>query len=290
MLNRIIFITLTIMLFSCSSDDKDNNYQWNQDAGSDTTDVTDSGSDVTDAAEDADVIETNDPPPNVAGLWAYLNVRSSLVNYPMIGLVENDIKSYLLYNITQDGTTLNVEETACDIIIESTNTMVTTIIPDDFVDSMPIEMRTNELVKQGAGWAMHQPKYWVTQGVNLSDVENEELPAEPDDPRVFDQDGDGHPGLTVRLTGMLSGELYVVQRGWTILEPSVATEMRMEGLITWADQQVTLDADPASLKINPETNPNSNASRSYYIIVPVSAEMTCSELIEQAETLFPSSK
>jgi hypothetical protein len=52
-----------------------------------------------------------------------------------------------------------------------------------------------------------------------NDGEEDNLPSKIDDPAVSDWDGDGHPGATLQLTIPLlpSGELYVVQRGQSIL-------------------------------------------------------------------------
>ncbi|MBN2725404.1 MAG: hypothetical protein JXR95_15170 [Deltaproteobacteria bacterium] len=288
-----MILTFSLILVSGCDDSENKTYDWvdsGNDAGEDTG--SDAGTDnvnndISDAGDDADIIVVQDPPPNIEGTWAYLNIRASIINYPMIGLVNNRIISLLKYEITQDGTSINSAETVCEIIVDSSNDSITTIMPDAFVTSMPEEIRENTLSYTDGNWGYSQPKYWTTQGVVLTDVENEELPGDPEDPRVVDQDEDGHPGMTVRLTGSLSGELYVVQKGWTVLEPGSANETEMEGLVTWADYQVTVDASTPVLKINPETNPNPDPEESYYKFVKITADYSCQDISDQKETLFP---
>ncbi|MGB1250835.1 MAG: hypothetical protein ACPG8W_09505, partial [Candidatus Promineifilaceae bacterium] len=59
---------------------------------------------------------------------------------------------------------------------------------------------------------------------------------------MTDPDGDGNPGLTVRATGLADGEIYVVQRSWTILDGQLAGD-RLDGLIEWNSEQIIIGAD-----------------------------------------------
>ena len=61
------------------------------------------------------------------------------------------------------------------------------------------------------------------QGAHLVMPNSEALPADAADPRVFDQDQDGLPGVTVLIEGILDGSVQVVQR----------THTRMVGTPEW---------------------------------------------------------
>jgi len=77
-------------------------------------------------------------------------------------------------------------------------------------------------------------------GMNLGEPATEELPTTPDDPRVYDMDGDGKPGATLVL-GQEVCELYVVQRGFVSWSGQIASPIRLAGGGTNRSTQVVLD-------------------------------------------------
>jgi hypothetical protein len=64
---------------------------------------------------------------------------------------------------------------------------------------------------------------------------------------VIDEDNDGHPGITVNLTGMLLGSLYSVQRQTTAIIAIPVAPDRFEGVLDFASKQNVLDSYPTSL-------------------------------------------
>lgn len=281
---RYFLLFLLALALSTSCDDEKKSYDWNTDGGVDSQ--TDAQNDASDGDVEEDIIHHNDPPPELSGLWAQKQVLASVINYPMIGAVDTFHINYILVEITQDGTTLIAEERTCAIDIEADTDLQTTVIPDAFVESMSVEEKPAHLQPTAEGYAFFQPQYYQLQGVTLTDVESEELPSTPDDPRVFDQDNDGYPGVTVRLTGTLSGELYVISREYTILTSGAATAEGFEGLIDWEGAQITLEASTAILNTTPESATHPDPAFSYFKYVPVPAGTTCEEIKAQKETLF----
>ena len=85
-----------------------------------------------------------------------------------------------------------------------------------------------------------------------------------DDPSVYDWDGDGHPGPTLKPSVPLlpDGELYVVQRGHSILSGRIVRPGKIEGGIEVRsfDHRV-LGASPSFLNRSPDIEPNSKDSR-----------------------------
>ncbi len=283
-------VLLAFFVIGCGSSQEKADPVWNNqnnqnDAGSDADaqgDVPDAGGDV----PDADVPEPEDVP-ELAGTWANVQVNGSLLNVPMVGVKNNRIVSLVLVQMTQEGSTLTVRETVCDIKNETDTTLVTTIMPQAFIDSMPVEEKQTRLVWTGAAWAYEQPQHWALQGVHLDDIVNDPLPTDPADPRVFDQDLDGHPGLTVRVTGLINGDIYVIQRGWNAMLSREFALDRIYGHMTWGNEQVVLGATNSILEQPIESTVDPDPAKSWFEFVRVAPDFTCTDVIDQKDVLFP---
>ena len=98
------------------------------------------------------------------------------------------------------------------------------IIPDAFVAALPPFTRTGTYVEAGGEHTYALPRFYLVQGANLTDEANEALPTAPDDPRVYDQDGDGKPGMTLRATLLCStSPTMATRRSWSPSKPPSAS-------------------------------------------------------------------
>ncbi len=114
-----------------------------------------------------------------------------------------------------------------------------TTIPDAVSQSVP-ERSYVGLVDSLAVGSGYQTQLDVELwGVHLTDPKNEVLPTDPSDPRVYDQDGDGHPGVSLVL-GDNTCQMYVVQRGLMKWNGQVVSPTRIEGGGSSTSQQVVL--------------------------------------------------
>ncbi len=87
-------------------------------------------------------------------------------------------------------------------------------------------------------------------GIELEDPANEELPTDPDDPRIIDADGDGNPGVTssIRVSEDLQGEVYLVRREIFAYDVTQTDPDRLVGTITDGSEQLIVGAsDPVFL-------------------------------------------
>ncbi len=110
---------------------------------------------------------------------------------------------------------------------------------------------------------------------------------EAGDERYVDADNDGNPGVTVRVRGLVSGEVYVAQRGTTELRATRVTSEAIDGEVDWAAEQVVLGASNRLLRNeNPDTAPAPGYSGNYFRTLRVSESATCSSLQSDAEQLF----
>lgn len=249
----------------------------------------DTGSDVgvDDVGNESDVEEL--PHSNLSGRWAKMTVTSAFTDSPFGGENESLTTSLLLVDLEQDGSELSLVSQICSIDIEDLSGMATTILPQAFVDSLGISTRAGT-IEEGLielPWAVE------VRGVEFGpgeDWEIEPLPTDENDPRVIDQDGDGNPGLTVLVdAGIVSGEVYVIQRGADRFDGELDGQNRIAGLMQWEDEQEILGASNSGLLLfEPQSRPNPDEAASYFEMIRLGENTTdCSELISQKDEIFP---
>jgi hypothetical protein len=134
--------------------------------------------------------------------------------------------------------------------------------------------------------------------VELDDPMNETLPESAEDPRVIDQDGDGEPGMTVRVEGIISGDIYVAQRNWKVFcgdlvsgDETTGSEdaPRIAGNIRWGMDQRVLGASSGLLNRQTDSVPHPDLARNTFEIVPIDPAWGCDDIEAHADALFPPS-
>jgi len=190
------------------------------------------------------------PIPDVSGSWVLVQVMPALIHLPLLGRVELTTITALFVEIEQQGRELTLHRTYCFQEVRAAPALVTTTIPDRFVASLAPDRVQAWLEESTDGWRFIQPRNIEVRGARLLDPEREPLPTDPLDPRLIDQDGDGHPGLTIHvaMAGLLGGETYVVNRTCSSLEGWVLGDGSIAGTIHWSSEQnVVAACDPLFL-------------------------------------------
>lgn len=229
-----------------------------------------------------------EPPFDLTGTWAVMQVTSDIVVYPFVGEKTRSTTLVIIVEMVQDGREVAVRETHCLADIDDGTAMVTTEIPEAFLRSIGTVERTAVLEPNPAGWRFILPWGTEVHGARLDAPVNDPLPITADDPRVVDQDGDGKPGITVgvRILGLISGEVYGVQRLWKLLEGTVVTPDLIRGLITWTNEQVTIGASNPFLNTSGDARIDPVRERSYFVAIRVPVGMSCEDLKESWRDLF----
>lgn len=238
--------------------------------------------DAADSNDDA----TSSGIPQLAGSWAQRWTVASIDTLPVIGDVNASTTSLHRLTIEQHGLELLVRVETCRIEIDSGTDIIHEVIPDAFVASLGTAVRTSWLEKDGSRYRFVQPRTYEIRGVRLKDAAHETLPTSQDDPRVHDQDQDGMPGMTVRVTGLVDGEVWVVQRDSHEVDGVVTSADRIDGTIRWTKEQSVLGADNPLLTEALPSVPDPEPSRSSMETVRVTDDFGCAELIEQESALF----
>ncbi len=232
--------------------------------------------------------EGTGPLPDLSGRWAMLQVTSQIGAIPLLGERTRTASTLVVLDVHQEGLVLSAQESACSTTIDNGTGLVTTEIPEAFIVSLPQVMWTATLETSDEGLRLVRP--WVTSvsGARLADPESDPLPTSADDPRVIDQDRDGKPGLTVRVTvmGLISGEVYVVQRDRSRLTGTVVSPDAIDGLVEWTSEQSVLGASNPFLVGGTTARIDPVPEHSFFRARRVSEATTCADLRQIARTLF----
>ena len=127
-------------------------------------------------------------------------------------------------------------------------------------------------------------------GIRLADPATEALPKDPADPRIVDDDGDGKPGVTVRIrvSDDLSGELYIARREIFSFEAFQEAPDRIEGVVTDGSEQLVIGAsDPIFATSNGQWVQHPDLAKSPIILRRVDRSWDCDRLAAARDRLFP---
>lgn len=234
---------------------------------------------------------------DLSGVWVMVQITSETVQIPIVGERTRTTAARLRLIIEQKDDDLLVLGTHCATSIDDGTGMVNTTIPDAFLHALGVTERTGhvELMSDtDRSTDKTLSKYrilfpWNTQvlGARLEDPDNETLPMDGADPRVFDQDNDGHPGMTVHveIMGLISGDVYVVQRNRNRLIGTVVSPGLIRGTIEWESEQVILGSSNPFLESGGQGTPDPDPQRNFFLAKRVSPLLDCAN-IEQLDLLL----
>ena len=227
-------------------------------------------------------------PPSLSGRWVMLQVYPRIALVPMVGASTQTSFVVLQVDIEQDVLSLEMSVSYCFTIIEESSPLATTEIPDAFMQSIRSEPDSARLQEEDGRFTFQQDAHLEIRGAVLDNAETDDLPTEPEDPRVFDQDEDGFPGMTVNINlfGAVEEQIYVVQRFQYELEGGVVSPDRIEGLIDWTDEQVVLAATNPMLLAGSESQPDPDPSKHIFIMLRAQETWTCDWLRDHWQELF----
>ena len=209
---------------------------------------------------------------DLTGTWVQLVTTAAESSAPLVGTVTTENRRLFLVQLTHTGDEITGASTLCDMTVETSTAMATTVVPDAFVTAVGEHTWTATFTEG----VFASGRTWRTLG--LSGVsEDEPLPTTADDPLVFDGDDDGHPGVTIEVTGLAGGQMYFVQRGWRELESTLVSGSRIEGVVRWDDERVILDATSRSLRNARPAEPVDDPSSNRFVMIRVDDGTTCSD-------------
>lgn len=226
------------------------------------------------------------------GTWAEKLVLESITNTTVIKNIASTTIRYKLGKISIENGELRIDQKICKI--DNTTSQGDTIFPQKYCDIFwywrPGELSNPKpditITDNGGALQFVENRSWELRGMQkMTNPETDLMPTANNDSRIFDHDEDGHPAFTLGFDGgLLSGSLYLVQRLSHELTGTLVAEGRIEGGVNWTDDQYTVDATNATLKL-PKTSVIKNEI-STFIYVKVDDDFTCDEVYGQKDTLF----
>jgi len=190
-----------------------------------------------------------------------------------------------LHDISRTGDEVHVETRFCAVRQDPIG-RVRTVLDSTFVGALPT-WRSLAIVDGEGPWRVRVEEHAAVVGAELTDPAMDPLPRDSDDPRVTDPDGDGHPGITIRVEGLVSGEIYLVQRMVRGLDGELTADGRMTGHVVGTNEQQTLGASNFMLRaFTPTFVPDPSPERNWFEWAPVSDRETCADVVAGEERIF----
>ena len=216
------------------------------------------------------ISNAQEDPPLLPGSYRLEMIMASITRIPFFGSSKSASKSVSLVEIRKDGTELIQSHQVCDFRVLEDSAMIRMVFPDKFIAALAKHSYPIRIEKDAQGW-----RYRADLGVERigykASADDTKLPTTIDDPAVYDWDDDGHPGATLKLSVPLlpDGELYVVQRGHSVLNGRISQPGKIDGGIEVDGfEQRVLGAWPSFLNRSPEIEPDPKESRFSLTAIP----------------------
>ncbi len=222
--------------------------------------------------------------PDLEGRWLKQVIIVAESSAGPVGTIEVRTSTFQLVDVKQKGreVVLNIE--TCSAQMSDDSSMISTTFTERLASSMAERRRTGRLYRRDGDWFLGIDRDWELLGMTMESPETEELPQDGEDPRVLDQDGDGNPGFTIEVRGLIDGEVYVARRGWDQFMGRLNGEGQIRGRVTWESEEKVLGASRRMLRSSPDSVPNEDASR--FRMQRVSSEVDCEAVDHIREGIF----
>ncbi|MCS6914916.1 MAG: hypothetical protein RMK29_11260 [Myxococcales bacterium] len=221
----------------------------------------------------------------LVGSYASRSTVATLQEVPLVGKIPSTVTILGLADVLRGEGGLRMQARGCRVVIQGAPGITTTV-----ADAVPQSAAPQDtpllLSREGEVVRWSRPEAVTLLGVRLTDPEREPLPTTDNDPRVVDQEGDGKPGVTIRvMSALASGEIYVVQRQRNAMAGTVQGDALI-GLISDRSEQSVIGASHPLLKQNLMTEPDPDVNKSQVRLVRLAGRYDCTRVIAEEGTLF----
>ena len=224
----------------------------------------------------------------LGGTWAGKNVDSQIFS-GVLGMDTVTITSLSRVQLVQNGTTLTSTTQVCAITLTPYKSSQT-VYPAAAIAALGTSASAATLSANAIGATYTPSKQVQLSGwTATTNPETDALPTAASDARVMDTDSDGHPGVTLQITGFPAGNIYVAGRSTVDIAATVASNDRIAGSSTTHLSQNVLGSDNSLLAGSVITAaPNTAPGATHYQMIRLPAGTdTCAQIVAQAATLFP---
>ncbi len=243
---------------------------------------------------DVDYSETEDLDhdfPDMTGTWANLTIFKGSAKVPLLGstlpawaVMVSKVDIY-----SQENGTLKAHTEMCRLKAGTATDLVYPYLPDSYAESLGNVDKTFYLsYGENGEIRFRQDKLWEVRSCTLEDPENDPLPTDINDERVFDADNSGMNGLYMGMVGKANGRAEIVQKVSTILDGELDENGEVYGITTWFEAQSVLWTDTFLLENGAPTSPvGADPSESVFIFKRIDPSWDCLTVKEKSVELFP---
>ncbi len=227
---------------------------------------------------------------DLTGAWAARVINSQCFDGGLVGKDTVQLTTLFLVQLVQSGTQVSTMTTACSVQLTPFGGNQTTY-PQAAISAIQTPAQMSRLSAAQIG-ATYTPDERVSllgwRAAQGQDPRTAAVPEEERDARLVDGDNDGHPGVTLTVSGRLNGDIYIANRNIVNIEGTVVTADLIEGRSHTVQIQRIIDSTNPLLGLSTiEATPNPDAASSTYHLVRLPAGTTsCAQIIAQAATLF----
>ena len=210
---------------------------------------------------------------DLSGRWVMAQLTTTVADIPVVGEVYAKTRLVTLHDLNVDGERLHGGGVICRLDIDSGSSVVDMKLSKKFIRSLPKPRVDARVFVHDGLTKLRQKRQWIVVGAELRRPKKDPLPRKPKDKRVRDTDGDGKPGVTIEVDGLVSGKMYVAQRTWTRLSGTKRVDGSFAGKVYFNNEQSVLDATSSMLKDPPDTRPD--PSRSFFRLAKLDNDAKC---------------
>ena len=241
-----------------------------------------------DAGSDSDFDESY---PDMTGTWANLTIFKGTSKVPIVSktlpawaVMVSKVDIY-----SQEDGVLNAHTEMCRLKTGVNSSWIAAEVPDSFAESLENVDKTFYLSHGEDGEIrFHQDKLWEVRSCTLDNPEEEPLPTDINDPRVFDADNSGVNGLKIRIKSAGIDEAEILQKVSTILNGELDENGEVHGIVTWFEAQSVMWTTNVLLQNGAPTSPaGADPSESVFVFKRIDPSWDCLTVKEKSAELFP---
>ena len=213
-------------------------------------------------------------------------------HYDVVAYQSSDMKtliiSYGFTDLTEVDGKLVAKESFCHAEHRSDQPIQTTM--SDAATSAIKPVSTPVTLSTVDGRArIQRPETPTGIGIHLADPAHDQLPTDPNDPRIADDDHDGNPGVTahIKVSDDLQGDLFIARRERFAYDVSEQPDASLTGTVTDKSEQLIVGATNPMFITKAAWVQYPDLTRSPIILKPVGKDWDCTRLMAERDTIFP---
>ena len=237
--------------------------------------------------------------PEVCGTYAQKMWFTAASKVATINMAEAWTRTYFVLDQEQEQDKVHIKAKICNIKIDNTvSYLLQMMMPQSFADALPILPKESTLVNNGDGtYGFTQDVFWELRSVDPNCYGDNPggytLPQNSSDPCAQDWDNDGVPGLYVKASGTMGGDIHIVEKSSSKFVDSwfAADGQTAGGVVEWTDEQVVLQASSSTLKMGAdnqmkETSDKFEGIANFFEQFKVPDGSDCTYVVTNAATIF----